>query len=159
MAQLAEGSFSDMGYAMLELITDRREQLVELCRRHHVRTLELFGSAADGNFDPGRSDLDFLVDFLPLPPGKRAPAYFGLLQGLQDLYQRKIDLVTARAIRNPYFLKAVNQSRKVLYAACPAKTARRHPASGLSRLAIHLGSYPGDLRRGRAAPLGCGTSI
>jgi uncharacterized protein len=106
-----------MGYAMLDLIADRREQLFDLCRRHHVRTLELFGSAAEGNFDPARSDLDFLVDFLPLQPGQHAPAYFGLLQGLQALFRRRIDLVMARAIRNPYFLKSVNQSRRVLYAA------------------------------------------
>ena len=110
-------SYNDIEYAMLELIADHREQVIDLCRRHHVRTLELFGSAAEGNFDPDNSDLDFLVDFLPLQPGQHAPAYFGLLQGLQDLFQREIDLVMVRAIRNPYFLKSVNQSRRVLYAA------------------------------------------
>jgi len=35
----------------------------ELCRRHHVMRLELFGSAATPNFHPGQSDLDFLVEF------------------------------------------------------------------------------------------------
>ncbi len=112
-----DDSYNDIGYIMLELIADHREQVIDLCRRHHVRTLELFGSAAEGNFDLDKSDLDFLVDFLPLQPGQHAPAYFGLLQGLQDLFQREIDLVMVRAIRNPYFLKSVNQSRRVLYAA------------------------------------------
>jgi predicted nucleotidyltransferase len=82
-----------------------------------VRTLELFGSAAKGTFEPERSDLDFLVDFLPLEPGPHAKAYFGLLFGLEDLFCRKIDLVETGAIENPFFLKTVNESRKLLYAA------------------------------------------
>jgi predicted nucleotidyltransferase len=102
---------------MIELIEGHRQELDELCRRHRVRTLELFGSAADGTFDPGRSDLDFLVEFHPLEPGQYADAYFGLLLGLEDLFRRKIDLIVPSAIRNRYFLESVNKSRKVLYAA------------------------------------------
>lgn len=44
--------------------TDKREELVELCRRHGVARLEVFGSAARGtDFDPQTSDADFLVEF------------------------------------------------------------------------------------------------
>ena len=102
---------------MIELIEQHRAELEELCRRYHVKTLEVFGSAADGTWDPERSDLDFLVEFLPLEPGPAAKAYFGLLFGLEDLFHRKIDLVMPTAIKNPYFLKSVTQSRRVLYAA------------------------------------------
>jgi predicted nucleotidyltransferase len=102
---------------MVELIEQHRTELYELCRRHRVRTLELFGSAADGAFDPRCSDLDFLVEFLPLEPGQHADAYLGLLVGLEDLFGRRIDLVMPSAIRNRYFLRSVNRSRKVLYAA------------------------------------------
>lgn len=102
---------------MIDLITKHRSEITALCLRHGVRTLELFGSAANGDFDPATSDLDFLVVFLPLPPGERSKAYFGLWFGLEDLFQRKIDLVESEAIQNPYFLKSVNQSRTKLYAA------------------------------------------
>jgi uncharacterized protein len=102
---------------MIDLVEQHRRDLETLCRRHRVRTLELFGSAADGTFEPARSDLDFLVDFLPLERGQLAPDYFGLLHGLEDLFHRKIDLVMPRAVRNPYFLRAINQNRKVIYAA------------------------------------------
>ena len=64
---------------MIDLIEHHRVELDDLCRRYRVRTLELFGSAADGTFDPVRSDLGFLVDFLPLDDGQLAPDYFGLL--------------------------------------------------------------------------------
>ena len=102
---------------MIDLIAERAEKLAELCRTHHVRTLELFGSAANGKFDPATSDLDFLVDFAEVPPGKRSKAYFGLMFGLEDLYSRDVDLVVTGAIDNPYFLKSVNKSRQVVYAA------------------------------------------
>ncbi len=102
---------------MIDFIEQHRVKLEELCRRHHVKTLELFSSAADGTFDPARSDLDFLLEFLPAAAGRPFHGYFDLKEELEQLFQRKVDLVMPSAIRNPYFLKAVNQQRKVLYAA------------------------------------------
>jgi predicted nucleotidyltransferase len=102
---------------MNQLIEQHRTELEQLCRKHHVRTLELFGSAAQREFDPTRSDLDFLVEYLPLPEGEHARAFFGLLHDLEDLFHRKIDLVMTRAIRDPYFLRGVNETRRVVYAA------------------------------------------
>ncbi len=102
---------------MIDLIEQHREELAELCRRYRVRTLELFGSAADGTFDPTRSDLDFLVEFLPEAAGRIFDGYFDLKEALEQLFGHEVDLVMPRAIRNPYFLKAVNQQRQVLYAA------------------------------------------
>jgi predicted nucleotidyltransferase len=102
---------------MLSLVEQRRSELERLCQRYHVGRLELFGSAATGNFNPTASDLDFLVDFLPLPPIERADAYFGLLHGLEDLFRRKIDLVTVQAAENRWFLRTIDPERRVLYAA------------------------------------------
>jgi len=102
---------------MIDLIEQHRAELAELCRKYRVKTLEVFGSAADGTWDPGRSDLDFLVQFLPEAAGRPFSGYFDLREELQEVFQRKVDLVMPSAIRNPYFLKAVNQQRQVLYAA------------------------------------------
>ena len=102
---------------MIELIEHNREALREACVCYQVRRLELFGSAARGAFDPQHSDLDFLVEFGPLRPGQYADAYFGLLEALEALFGRSVDLVMVRAIRNPSFLAAVNREREVLYAA------------------------------------------
>jgi len=44
-------------------------------------------------------------------------AYFGLLLALQDLLGRGVDLVEPGAIKNPYFLESVNESREAFYAA------------------------------------------
>lgn len=102
---------------MLNLIEQHRAELERLCRRLLVERLELFGSAATGEFRPDESDLDFLVEFRPLAPGDRADAYFGLLHALEDLFRRRVDLVTNQAIQSRRFARAVDQQRTLLYAA------------------------------------------
>ena len=101
---------------MISLVRQQHSYLQELCHKHHVRRLEVFCSAADETFQADTSDLDFLVEYLPLSNGDYVDAYFGLLSDLEDLFQLKIDLVVDRAIRNPYFRKGVDQTRQVIYA-------------------------------------------
>jgi uncharacterized protein len=102
---------------LIDLIQRRRAELDALCRKHHVKSLEVFGSAIDGTFDSAHSDLDFLVQFLPEAAGRIFDGYFDLKADLEHLYGHQVDLVMPGAIRNPYFLKAVNRQRTVLYAA------------------------------------------
>ena len=102
---------------MIPEIAERADTLRDLCRKHGVRRLDLFGSAATGPYDTDDSDLDFLVEFDPISPGSYADAYFGLLEGLEELFGRSVDLVVDTAIRNPYFRRAVEQTRSPLYAA------------------------------------------
>ena len=100
---------------MIPLITNHSDELAEICRRHHVRRLEVFGSAASDNFDPEKSDIDFLVDYQLLPPAQHADAYFGLLNDLQSLFGHSIDLVEDKAIENPYFRASVDETRQPIY--------------------------------------------
>lgn len=102
---------------MIRLIEDNRDAIEALCRRFHVAKLEVFGSAATGAFDPARSDVDFLVEFHRDVPMNAADQYFGLLFALEEIFGRKIDLVTSRSIRNPYFLRGVNETRQPFYVA------------------------------------------
>jgi len=88
-----------------------------LCRRYHVKRLDLFGSALSDEFDPATSDLDFLVEFEDMAPAAYAQAYFGLLQGLEQLFSRPIDLVTAPSLSNPYFKQRIDETKAALYAA------------------------------------------
>lgn len=102
---------------MTSLIAQHRAEIEALCRRYRVRRLELFGSAATGQERTGESDLDFLVEFEPLPPGGYADAYFGLHEALETLFDRSVDLVVASAIKNPYFRQSVERTKTLLYAA------------------------------------------
>jgi predicted nucleotidyltransferase len=89
---------------------------MELCRTHHVRRLEVFGSAAGSGFDPVESDFDFLVEFEDLPPGSYATTFFNLKDGLEHLFGRPVDLVVPSAIRNPWFREGIEASKALLYA-------------------------------------------
>ena len=99
------------------LIDHHRREIAGLCRRFRVRRLELFGSAVSECFDPRRSGVDFLVEFQPLPEGGHADAYFGFLESLETLLSRRVDLVMSGAIRNRYFLEAIEPTRTLMYAA------------------------------------------
>lgn len=103
---------------MISLILVNKAAIERLCGQHHVRSLELFGSAlSEEVFDSATSDLDFLVEFLPLEPGQRADTYFRLQEGLESLFGRPVDLVVRKAIRNPYFRQAIDRNCELLYAA------------------------------------------
>ncbi len=102
---------------MAPLIDEKRDEIVDLCRRYRVRALELFGSAVGNRFDPLTSDVDFLVEYHEVQsPKEHADCYFGLLFSLEDLLGREIDLVELSAVRNPFFLKAIAPDRVLLYA-------------------------------------------
>ena len=98
-------------------VMHREAELKSLCRQFHVRRLELFGSAATGRYSPAESDLDFLVEFEPLPRGTYADVYFGLSEALERLFGRPVDVIVASAIRNPYFRQSVEQTKVLVYAA------------------------------------------
>ncbi len=102
---------------MTDLINNHREQINQLCRRYKVRRIEIFGSATGRGFEPKQSDVDFLVEFLPLNENEYADMYFGLLESLESLLGRPVDLVMATALSNPYFIQAIAESRTELYAA------------------------------------------
>src|SRR5689334_14502146 len=103
--------------AMRDQIEQKREQLAQLCRQFHVRRLSLFGSALTSDFDPERSDLDFVVEFEPLASGTYADTYFGLIAALEQLFGRKVDLVESGSVRNPYFRREIEAHQETLYAA------------------------------------------
>jgi uncharacterized protein len=93
-----------------------RDAIGDLCRRHGVRRLRLFGSAVSEQFDDSRSDVDFLVEFADDLPS-RFDAYFGLKEGLEDLLGRPVDLVMPGALKNPYFAASALRRSEELYAA------------------------------------------
>jgi uncharacterized protein len=104
------------------LTEDRIAATTSLCHRFGVKRLDVFGSAATGDFDPQRSDIDFVVEFEGLQSPDIFVRYFGLKEALEALFARPVDLVMAGAMRNPYFIESVSRSRRSVYAA-PVATA------------------------------------
>ena len=103
---------------MRAAVADKRDELVELCRRHGIIRVEVFGSAARGtDFDPQTSDADFLVEFRF--ENGRAPLrqYFNFAEALRQTPGRSVDLVESDSIRNPYLRAAIDNSRELVYAS------------------------------------------
>ena len=101
---------------MPTLIDTNHDAIAALCRKHSVRDLQLFGSAANGHFDDSKSDVDFLVEFDDLSPDQYTEAYFSLQQDLQTLLKRPVDLVTKSSMVNPYFRRRVLAESQSIYA-------------------------------------------
>ena len=108
---------------MIALIEHHRPEVSALCHRFGVQSLDVFGSAADGAFDPARSDIDFLVEFDENDSSNLFHRYFGLSEALEQLFARKVDLVSPSALKNPYFIAAVNRSRQPIYALARTQAA------------------------------------
>ena len=102
---------------MVPIVAEHANALEALCCRYSVLRLDLFGSAATGAYRKGESDLDFVVEFLPVMIETYSDTYFGLLRELEQLFEERVDLVVGSAITNPYFLQAVEETRTLIYAA------------------------------------------
>src|SRR5438309_5798732 len=96
-----------------EISTRQCESLLwRLCYLNRAARAQ--GLRRAGGFDSNRSDLDFLVEFLPLESGQYANAYFGLKEELEALFAPDVDLVMYSAIINPYFREELDRTRTAL---------------------------------------------
>ena len=92
------------------------EELKKLCETYDVRTLYLFGSASTDKFN-NSSDIDILVSFKDISIEKYTDNYFELHYRLEELFERKIDLITENSLSNPYFIESIEETKQLLYAA------------------------------------------
>jgi predicted nucleotidyltransferase len=95
-------------------IAIHQDEIIRLCKEYGVSRLEILGSAITDAFDPERSDVDFLVEFSARFDYDR---YFELIDDLERILGRSVQLVTRKYLRNPYFIHAVETTKLPLYAA------------------------------------------
>jgi predicted nucleotidyltransferase len=99
----------------LEIDAATLAAVAELCRRYHVRRLDIFGSAVRADFDPTRSDIDLIATFESIPFGSYLETHEGLVEGLETLFGRKVDLLTDQYIENPYLRRSIEEDRRPLF--------------------------------------------
>ncbi|MFC2349023.1 nucleotidyltransferase family protein [Capnocytophaga granulosa] len=99
---------------MNSILKNQLDTIRSLCERYRVKTLYVFGSVLTPNFDT-HSDIDLLVDFLDQDALQYTSNYFQFKFELEKLFNRKIDLLEERALKNPYFIENINQKKQLLY--------------------------------------------
>lgn len=99
---------------MNTLLLNKLAELKQIARNHKVSTLYAIGSICTDEFND-KSDIDFLVEFSPEYFDGYSENYEDLKASLEDLYKRKIDILSAKAIKNVFLLNSINNSKQLIY--------------------------------------------
>ena len=98
-------------------IASKRDEIVAVCRSYGVERLEIFGSAARRtDFDPDRSDADFLVEFEPSREPRAFKDFFAFENALAAALGRDVDVLMDLP-KNKYLRAAINECREIVYEA------------------------------------------
>ena len=98
----------------MNLIENHSKDIMDLCKTHKVKSLYAFGSVLTDKFN-SESDVDLLVDFQQMDVLDYGDNYYELKFSLENILKRNIDLLEQKAIKNPYFIKNLNQTKKLIY--------------------------------------------
>lgn len=98
----------------MKVIQKHKEIIIKLCENYHVAKLFVFGSVLNPSFNED-SDIDFLVDFSNVSLDQYADNYFNLKFSLENILNRKVDLIERKAIRNPYLKEEIESTKAQVY--------------------------------------------
>ncbi len=100
---------------MQNIISSNIKVLKEVFRNHRIEKAYIFGSVLTDDFND-KSDLDFLIKFKPgLNPLEKGELWWNLHDKLRELLNREIDIVTENSLKNPYFIKELNETKALIY--------------------------------------------
>jgi predicted nucleotidyltransferase len=100
----------------MEVLSHYMNQIRQLCLKHSVSKLFVFGSILGDSFSED-SDIDFLVDFSDVSLEEYADNYFDLKFSLESLLNREVDLLEKKALGNPYLLESIDSTKQLVYEA------------------------------------------
>lgn len=98
----------------MKLIELNIQKIIELCRLHKVKSLSVFGSILTDSFNEN-SDVDLLVDFDSKNIDDYVSNYFSLKNSLMALFNRDVDLIEEKGLKNKFFIKNINRTKQVIY--------------------------------------------
>jgi len=98
----------------MNIIDKNIDQIRDLCDKHKVAKLFVFGSVLSDRFRKN-SDIDLIVDFQDIDLYEYADNYFDLKFALEKILKRNVDLLEEKAISNPFLRKSIDSSKQLLY--------------------------------------------
>ncbi len=100
---------------MQQILTNKLSDLKSICISLNVKRLYAFGSVVSDKFRDD-SDIDFLLSFTEsISIEEYTENFFALHYKLQELFDRKIDIVTERTLSNPYFIESIEETKELIY--------------------------------------------
>ena len=99
---------------MNNIVARNISKIKAICDRQKIKSLFAFGSVCTDKFNEN-SDIDLLVSFEPMDYGEYTDNYFQTVDSFEKIFQRKVDLLTDKSLKNPYFIQSVNQTKTLLY--------------------------------------------
>lgn len=98
----------------MNLIERNIDNIHDLCSRHKVLRLFVFGSVLTDRFKKD-SDIDLVVAFQGIDLYEYADNYFDLKESLEKLFKHDVDLLEEKAIKNPYLRQSIDSSKQLIY--------------------------------------------
>ncbi len=103
-----------MYLCIMSIIEKNIDKIRNLCIRHYVDHLYVFGSILTSKFNRN-SDIDMGVNFSDVNLVDYADNYFNFKFGLEEILEREVDLLEDNAIKNPFLRKSIDASKQVIY--------------------------------------------
>jgi hypothetical protein len=97
------------------IIENKIDHITVLCRKYKVEKLYAFGSVVSNHFNPETSDIDLIAELETMPPIEKGENLMNLWTELEELFTRRIDLLTDQPIRNPFLRKNIEQTKQLIY--------------------------------------------
>ena len=99
---------------MVTGINFNSDEFISLCKKHKVRELYAFGSVVNGNFNEN-SDVDLLIEIDGPDPVNRGSLILSFWDKSESYFNRKVDLLTIKSLRNPYLKESIDQTKVLIY--------------------------------------------
>ena len=98
----------------MKVLQQHIEQIKALCTANKVDSLFAFGSVTTNAFTE-QSDVDLLVDIHDSDPISYTEKYFEIKFKLQEILNRKIDLLEQKSLKNKYLIQEIDQTKVLIY--------------------------------------------
>lgn len=96
-------------------IEKKLNDVVQLLEKHHIEIAFLFGSSIRNDFND-HSDIDILVRIQDnLSPEDKGTHLWNLIYDLEELFDRKVDLLTETSLKNPYLIAELDRTKLKIY--------------------------------------------
>lgn len=104
-----------MSKLLPRIIANNQAEIIDLCKRHHVAKLWVFGSVLGDKFNQD-SDIDFLYEWEDnIPEYKYLDNLYSLLDSLEAILTRTVDWVGAEGLKNPYLKAEIDATKLLIY--------------------------------------------